>query len=73
MKKADGSGAAFAVIIGEDEVANNRGVKALRGGGAQQQAWPSTRWSTTSSTRSSAATTTTTCTTTCTIIRNSTN
>jgi len=40
MKKADGSGAAFAVIIGDDEVANNTAnVKALRGEeGEQQQA-----------------------------------
>jgi len=40
MKKADGSGASFAVIIGEDEVANNTAaVKAMRGAeeGAQQQ------------------------------------
>jgi histidyl-tRNA synthetase len=39
MKKADGSGAAFAVILGEDEVANQTAsVKALRGaeGDAQQ-------------------------------------
>ncbi|WEF33520.1 histidine--tRNA ligase [Pseudoduganella chitinolytica] len=40
MKKADGSGAAFAVIIGDDEVANKTAnVKALRGAeGEQQQA-----------------------------------
>ncbi|WP_338765075.1 histidine--tRNA ligase [Massilia sp. METH4] len=40
MKKADGSGASFAVIIGEDEVANNTAaVKAMRGvEGEQQQA-----------------------------------
>ncbi|HWJ96248.1 MAG TPA: His/Gly/Thr/Pro-type tRNA ligase C-terminal domain-containing protein, partial [Telluria sp.] len=40
MKKADASGAAFAVILGEDEVANNAAaVKALRGEeGEQQQA-----------------------------------
>jgi len=43
MKKADGSGAAFAVIIGDDEVANNVvAVKSLRaadaGEGGQQQA-----------------------------------
>lgn len=40
MKKADGSGASFAIIIGEDEVANNTAsVKALRGAeGEQQQA-----------------------------------
>jgi histidyl-tRNA synthetase len=40
MKKADGSGAAFAVIIGEDEVKNEVvAVKALREAeGAQQQA-----------------------------------
>ncbi len=40
MKKADGSGAAFAVILGEDEVAGNvAAVKALReGDGEQQQA-----------------------------------
>jgi histidyl-tRNA synthetase len=38
MKKADGSGAAFAVIIGEDEVANNTAnVKALRGEEGEQQ------------------------------------
>jgi histidyl-tRNA synthetase len=40
MKKADGSGAAFAVIIGEDEVRNDVvAVKSLRGAeGAAQQA-----------------------------------
>lgn len=40
MKKADASGAAFAIILGEDEVANNvAAVKALRGEeGEQQQA-----------------------------------
>ena len=40
MKKADGSGAAFAVIIGEDEIAKNQAaVKAMRGeAGEQQQA-----------------------------------
>jgi len=40
MKKADASGAAFAVIIGEDELANgSAAVKSLRGdAGAQQQA-----------------------------------
>ncbi|MBQ5947485.1 histidine--tRNA ligase [Massilia sp. ST3] len=40
MKKADGSGAAFAVIIGEDEVASSKAaVKAMRGeSGEQQQA-----------------------------------
>jgi histidyl-tRNA synthetase len=40
MKKADGSGAAFAVILGEDEVANNvAAVKSMRGeAGEQQQA-----------------------------------
>ncbi|MFC5479439.1 histidine--tRNA ligase [Massilia suwonensis] len=40
MKKADGSGASFAVILGEDEVANNvAAVKSLRGeAGEQQQA-----------------------------------
>jgi histidyl-tRNA synthetase len=44
MKKADGSGAAFAVIIGEDEVRNEVvAVKTLRegqgnGDAAQQQA-----------------------------------
>lgn len=38
MKKADGSGAAFAVIIGADEVANEMAaVKALREGDADQQ------------------------------------
>jgi histidyl-tRNA synthetase len=38
MKKADGSGAAFAVILGEDEIANNTAaVKALRDTGAEQQ------------------------------------
>ncbi|MCC6071651.1 histidine--tRNA ligase [Massilia sp. GCM10020059] len=38
MKKADGSGAAFAVIIGEDELANEMAaVKALREGDADQQ------------------------------------
>jgi histidyl-tRNA synthetase len=42
MKKADGSGAAFAVIIGEDEVANDVvAVKSLREAeGAQQQSVP---------------------------------
>ncbi|WP_306397161.1 histidine--tRNA ligase [Telluria beijingensis] len=40
MKKADGSGAAFAVIIGQDEIANNVAqVKTMRGEvGEQQQA-----------------------------------
>jgi len=40
MKKADGSGAAFAVIIGEDEMAKGQAaVKSLRGeAGEQQQA-----------------------------------
>jgi histidyl-tRNA synthetase len=40
MKKADGSGAAFAVILGDDEVANHvAAVKAMRGeAGEQQQA-----------------------------------
>ncbi|MBD8532535.1 MULTISPECIES: histidine--tRNA ligase [unclassified Massilia] len=40
MKKADGSGASFAVIMGEDEVANNvAAIKSLRGeSGEQQQA-----------------------------------
>jgi histidyl-tRNA synthetase len=42
MKKADASGAAFAVIIGEDEIKNGVvAVKSLReaaGEGAQQQA-----------------------------------
>jgi histidyl-tRNA synthetase len=39
MKKADGSGAAFAVIIGDDEVANNTvAVKSLRGAEGEQQA-----------------------------------
>jgi histidyl-tRNA synthetase len=38
MKKADASGAAFAVILGEDEVANNVAtVKALREADAEQQ------------------------------------
>jgi histidyl-tRNA synthetase len=38
MKKADASGAAFAVILGEDEVANNTAaVKALRASDAEQQ------------------------------------
>jgi histidyl-tRNA synthetase len=38
MKKADGSGAAFAVILGEDEVANNvAAVKSLRGSAGEQQ------------------------------------
>jgi histidyl-tRNA synthetase len=38
MKKADGSGAAFAVILGEDEIANNvAAVKALRDGDASAQ------------------------------------
>ncbi|MES2900139.1 MAG: histidine--tRNA ligase [Pseudomonadota bacterium] len=39
MKKADGSGAAFAVILGEDEMANNMAaVKAMRGAEGEQQA-----------------------------------
>jgi histidyl-tRNA synthetase len=40
MKKADASGASFAIILGEDEVANETAsVKALRGAeGEQQQA-----------------------------------
>jgi len=39
MKKADASGAAFAVILGEDEVKNNTAaVKALRGAEGEQQA-----------------------------------
>jgi histidyl-tRNA synthetase len=40
MKKADGSGAAFAVILGEDEIANHvAAVKSMRGeAGEQQQA-----------------------------------
>jgi histidyl-tRNA synthetase len=38
MKKADASGAAFAVILGDDEVANNTAnVKALREADAEQQ------------------------------------
>lgn len=38
MKKADGSGAAFAVIIGEDEVANHTAsVKAMRAAEGEQQ------------------------------------
>jgi histidyl-tRNA synthetase len=38
MKKADGSGAAFAVILGDDEIASNTAaVKALRAGDAEQQ------------------------------------
>jgi histidyl-tRNA synthetase len=38
MKKADGSGAAFAVIIGEDEVANHSAsVKAMRAAEGEQQ------------------------------------
>ena len=38
MKKADGSGAAFAVILGEDEVANQTvAIKALRGAEGEQQ------------------------------------
>jgi len=38
MKKADGAGAAFAVIIGEDEVANNVvAIKAMREADAAQQ------------------------------------
>jgi histidyl-tRNA synthetase len=38
MKKADGSGASFAVILGEDEVANNvAAVKSLRGAAGEQQ------------------------------------
>jgi histidyl-tRNA synthetase len=43
MKKADGSGASFAVIIGEDEVANHTAaVKAMRGeeGATQQSTVP---------------------------------
>ncbi|HEU5435119.1 MAG TPA: histidine--tRNA ligase [Telluria sp.] len=40
MKKADGAGAAFAVILGDDEIANNvAAVKSMRGeAGEQQQA-----------------------------------
>jgi histidyl-tRNA synthetase len=40
MKKADASGASYAVIIGEDEIASNAAnVKSLRGEeGEQQQA-----------------------------------
>ncbi len=39
MKRADGSGAAFAVILGEDEVANgSASVKSLRASGDGQQA-----------------------------------
>jgi histidyl-tRNA synthetase len=40
MKKADGSGAAFAVILGDDEIANHvAAVKSMRGeAGEQQQA-----------------------------------
>jgi histidyl-tRNA synthetase len=38
MKKADGSGASFAVIIGEDEVANNTAsIKAMRAAEGEQQ------------------------------------
>ena len=38
MKKADGSGASYAVIIGEDEIANKAAnVKALRGEESEQQ------------------------------------
>ncbi len=38
MKKADGSGAAFAVIIGEDEIANETAaVKSMRGEAGEQQ------------------------------------
>jgi len=38
MKKADGSGASFAVIIGDDEVANNTAaVKAMRGADGEPQ------------------------------------
>ncbi len=38
MKKADASGAAFAVIIGEDEVASHTAsVKALRGADGESQ------------------------------------
>ncbi|MDN4036351.1 histidine--tRNA ligase [Massilia sp. YIM B02443] len=38
MKKADGSGAAFAVIIGEDEIANNvAAIKSMRGAAGEQQ------------------------------------
>ncbi|MYM66320.1 histidine--tRNA ligase [Pseudoduganella sp. FT55W] len=38
MKKADGAGAAFAVIIGEDEVTNNTAsVKAMRAAEGEQQ------------------------------------
>jgi len=39
MKKADGAGAAFAVIIGDDEIANSTAaVKAMRGAEGEQQA-----------------------------------
>ena len=38
MKKADGSGAAFAVIIGDDEIANQvAAVKSMRGEAGEQQ------------------------------------
>jgi histidyl-tRNA synthetase len=38
MKKADASGAAFAVILGEDEVAQHvAAVKSLRSGAGEQQ------------------------------------
>jgi histidyl-tRNA synthetase len=38
MKKADGSGAAFAVIIGDDEIASGQAVvKAMRGEAGEQQ------------------------------------
>jgi histidyl-tRNA synthetase len=39
MKKADGSGAAFAVILGEDEIAKRTAaVKSMRGAEGEQQA-----------------------------------
>ncbi|NHZ92417.1 histidine--tRNA ligase [Massilia sp. CCM 8733] len=39
MKKADGSGAAFAVILGDDEIANRTAaVKSMRGAEGEQQA-----------------------------------
>jgi histidyl-tRNA synthetase len=41
MKKADASGARYAVIIGEDELASKRvTLKPLRGGGEQRSLDP---------------------------------
>ena len=73
MKKADASGAAFAVIIGEDEVASHTAaVKSMRAGAGSPASSATVafdEWSNTWSTQSSAPTTTIT--STCTITINS--